>query len=381
MTARKERNLRLIEGKWYLDFTFRGQRVRKFGGFTKDQAKVALAKERLDRRDIELGLKKAPDEDVSFATFADEFLKIYCKPNKRSWRQDELSLESLKVFFKGETLRSIGPALIERYKAERKVDLAKNTGNTVSPATVNRALALLKTLFAKAVEWDRLETNPAVRVKKLKEPPGRERVATPDEVRRLVEASDSDVRPVIITALGTGMRKGEILGLLWTDLDFVRGVISIRMSKSGKSRKVPMSGNVAAALGAVPRRGEFVFWNEETRTHLKDVKTAFRAACARAKKDADDEKDPGIVGLRFHDLRHTFASRALELGADLVSVSKILGHASITMTAKYLHASGESQRLAVEKVAGFLDPTRQKVDTPSEAVSAAPSVSASKRDN
>lgn len=370
MKAKRERNLKQSGGRWYLDFTFHARRVRKFGGFTKEQAQVALAKERLDRRDIALGLKKAEVEDIDFGTFADEFLELYSKPNKRSWQQDKLTLEGLKGFFTGQTLGSIGPAQVERYKAERKVEAAKNHGKTVSPATVNRSLALLKTLFTKAVEWGRIAANPAARVKNLKEPPGRERVATQDEARRLIEASDASLRPVIITALGTGMRKGEILSLKWADVDLVSGIIAVRMSKSGKSRKVPMSGAVAAALGAVPHRGEFVFWNAETKTRIMDVKTAFRAACARAKKNPDDEKDPGIVGLRFHDLRHTFASRALELGANLVSVSRILGHASITMTARYLHASGESQRLAVEKVAEFLDPTRQKVDSPPKSQSA-----------
>ena len=135
---------------------------------------------------------------------------------------------------------------------------------------------------------------------------------TPDEARRLIEAAGPAFRPVLIVALGTGMRRGEILALKWTDLDLVRGVITVSNSKSGKGRKVPMSGTVAAALGAVPHRGEFVFWNPETKTQIKDVKTAWAAACARAKKNADDEKDRGIVGVRFHDLRHTALTWMLE---------------------------------------------------------------------
>ncbi len=350
-----ERNLRFADGKWYLDFTFKGKRVRQFGGYTKDQARNSLTKLRSELLDVARGFKKPAAEDVTFEKFADDFLELYSKPGKRSWKGDESILSALKGFFKGETLQTITAEKIERFKVVRIAE--------VSPATVNRALACLKTLLNKAVEWGKLPASPAARVKKFREPSGRERILGPDEARRLLGAASPEIRPVLIVALGTGMRRGEILALKWADVDLARGVISITMSKSGKPRQVPMSGTVAAALGAVPKLGEYVFQNVETGTHIKDVKNGFHAACARAKKDPDDEKDPGITGLRFHDLRHTFASRALELGADIMTVSKILGHSSIMMTAKYLHPTGESMRAAVGKVGEFLEPTRQKVDT------------------
>jgi len=385
MNGRKDRNLKFIDGKWFLDFTHRGRRVRKFGGFTKDQAKVALAKERLDRRDIELGLKKPPAQDVTFAAFADEFIELYAKPNKRSWRQDEIILRSLKEHFRGETLRSITAEKIQRFVAERRVEKSKNNGHTIAPSTCNRALAVLKTLIAKAVEWGRIETNPAAHVKKLKEPPGRERYLTHEEARRLLAAASPNFLPILIVALGTGMRRGEILALKWTDLDLVRGIITITMSKSGRARKILTSGAVAAALGGVPRRAEFVFWNEETKDHLKDVKTAWRATCARAKKDPDDEKDPGITDVRFHDLRHTFASWYIEAGGDIVSLSKTLGHSTIQMTMRYAHPNEQKTRLTLENVGGILDSTRQKDDTPPGTVvittPAAPSVNIRTRDN
>jgi len=355
---KKEKNLKLVDGRWYCDFTFRGRRHREFVGFNKLQARNNLTKLRADLLDVARGFKKPAGEDVPFEKFGAEFIKLYCKPNKRSWKRDELSLDVLTRFFKGQDLSSIGPAAIEAFKAKRRTE--------VTDSTTNRELAFLKTLFNKAVEWGRLEKSPAARVKKFREPASRERILTQDEAQRLVDTAGPELRPIIITALGTGMRRGEILSLKWSDVDLVRGIITVSMSKSGKPRKVPMSGSVAAALGALPRRGEYVFHNPETRTHLKAVTRSFLSACARAKKNPGDKKDPGIVGLRFHDLRHTFASRALELGADIMTVSRILGHASITMTAKYLHPTGESMRLAVERVNEFLVLTRQKVDMDEE---------------
>jgi len=337
MKAKHERNLKQDGGRWYLDFTFRGKRHREFGGYTKDQARNSLTKLRAELLDVARGFKKPAGDVVTFEKFADDFLDLYCKENKRSWARDEISLDHLKAAFKDLSLRDIGAETIERYKVARKAEVA--------PATVNRELACLKTCLNKAVEWGRVDVNASARVKKLKEPPARERILTAAEAGRLLEAAGPELRPVLVVALGTGMRRGEILGLKWTDLDLVRGIISITTSKSGKGRKVPMSGHVAAALGAVPHRGEYVFHNPETGTHLRDVSSSFHAALAGAE----------IEGLRFHDLRHTAASKMVEAGVDLVTVSKILGHSSITMTMRYAHPTSEALRLAVNRLGEFLD--------------------------
>lgn len=106
MKAKRERNLKQISGRWYVDFTFKGRRVRKFGGYTKEQAQVALAKERLDRRDIALGLKLPAVDDVAFDTFADEFLELYSKPNKRSWSATSARSDPSRPSSKG--IRSAG---------------------------------------------------------------------------------------------------------------------------------------------------------------------------------------------------------------------------------------------------------------------------------
>jgi integrase len=352
---KNDRNLKSQDGKWYIDFTAQGKRIRQFGGYTKEQARNTLAKLRINKLDEKLGFKKPEAEEVPFAKFADEFLNLHSKQNKKSWKGDQLLLAGLKNHFKGETLQSIGPEKVERYKARRKAE--------VSPATVNRALACLKTMFNKAVEWGKLETSPLRTVKKLKEPLGRERILSAAEAARLVECAGSAVRPVLIVALHTGMRRNEILSLKWKNVDFPRAYIFIEDSKSGRSRKIPMNSAVIEALRALPREFEFVFYNPETKDHIKDVKTAFHSACRRAKKNPEDEKDPGIIGFRFHDLRHTAASKMIEAGVDLVTVSKILGHASIQMTMRYAHPTPENMRLAVDRLSEILDPTRQKVDT------------------
>jgi integrase len=347
---KNDRNLKFQEGKWYVDFTTQGKRIRQFGGYTKDQARNTLAKLRIDKLDEKMGFKKPELEDVPFEKFADDFLELYSKQNKRSWKSDETSLGHLKKFFKGQTLQDIGPEKVERFKAKRKAE--------VKPATVNRELACLKTLFNKAVEWAKLEESPLGAVKKFKEPPGRERILDAGEARRLVDCADLSIKPVLIVALNTGMRRNEILSLRWVNVDFVKGFIFIEDSKNGKSRKVPMNAAVFEALHNLPRKHEYVFFNEETKSHVKDIKTGFKAACRRAE----------IEGLRLHDLRHTAASKMIEAGADLVTVSKILGHSSIQMTMRYAHPTPENMRRAVDRLGESLGQTRQKVDRPAVSV-------------
>jgi len=260
--TRNARNLRLKDGKWYIDFTYKGKRIRKFGGFTKDQARITLARMRIEKLDETLGVRKPAAEPIVFEKFAAAFLETYCKQNKRSWGRDEISLGNLKRFFKGEILQDIGPEQLERFKAERKLE--------VSPSTVNRELACFKTMFNKAVEWGKLESNPIRAVKKFKENNPRERILTTEEARRLIDAAAPAIRPVLIIALNTGMRRNEILKLNWANVDFHRGYINIEDSKSGKPRKIPMNGSVSSALMGLPHVADFVFFNPETKTHVYD---------------------------------------------------------------------------------------------------------------
>jgi len=360
---KRERNLKHIGGKWYWDFTFKGKRFRGFGGFTKDQARNTLAKVRIEKLDTALGFRVPTAEDVPFKKFADEFIELYAKPNKRSWRRDEYSLNRLKKFFDDASLQEISQEKIERYKAERQA--------AVSVATVNRELACLKTMFNKAVEWGRLEANLAARVKKFRERNQRDRILDAAEAQRLVACAGAEFKPVLIIALNTGMRRNEILSLKWKDTE--RGYIQIGDSKSGKSRIVPMNDSVREALKSIPQRpeSEFIFYNPESKTHFKNVSGSFEVA----------RKAAGLQDVTFHSLRHTAASKMVEAGVDLVTISKILGHASIQMTMRYAHPTPEHMRLAVEKLGETLEPSRRKVDISLITIPAPHPVSLTKYNN
>jgi integrase len=357
--ANKEKNIKKKDGKYYLDFTFNKKRIRRFGGYTKEQARNNLAKLRLELLNEKMGFKKPGNgEPVPFKEFADYYLKTYSKQNKKSWKRDELSLKSLKNFFKNKNIQNITAADIEHFKAERKTHASKRRPKNakklpITNATVNRELTCLKTLLKKAVEWGKLENNPAETVKKLREKKQKMQMLSAAEADKLIEFAGDDLKPVLIIALNSGMRKGEILSLKWDDVDMKKGFIRIAETKSGKSRNVPINTQVYDTLKKCRNESAFVFYNPETRNHIKDVKTAFNNACERA----------NIKGLRFHDLRHTAASWMVEAGVDLVTVSKILGHSSIEMTMRYAHPTDENMRRAVEKLAAKTEKRRQKVDT------------------
>ena len=158
-----------------------------------------------------------------------------------------------------------------------------------------------------------------------------------EEIDRLIRNSCDHLKGIIILALNTGMRKGEILYLRWNDVDFDKLFIFIKTSKSGVARKVPMNAMVVESLKKIKRESDYVFCNPKTKERIKDVKTAFKAACRRA----------GINDLRFHDLRHTAATYMVTGGVDLVTVAEILGHADIKMTMRYAHPTPENKRKAV----------------------------------
>ena len=173
-----------------------------------------------------------------------------------------------------------------------------------------------------------------------------------EKAQALVDAASGSLKPILIVALNTGMRKMEILSLKWEHVDFSNAWIYIEDSKSGKSRTVPINGLVYETLKGLERSSDYVFYNKQTGTHLLNVHKSFKTAC----------EDAWIGGLRLHDLRHTAASKMVEAGVDLVTVKEILGHSSIEMTIRYAHPTPENKRRAVEKLEQIFNSEKQPKD-------------------
>ena len=163
---------------------------------------------------------------------------------------------------------------------------------------MNKEVALLKAMLNRAIAWGLLDTNPILRVKKLPEPEGRVRYLEPEEIERLLAASPPHLRPIVVCALHTGMRRGEILGLAWERVDMKNRMIRVTGTKSGKSRGIPINDPLLEELRRLPRhlKTDYVFWNHETETQLVSIKKVWATTLRKT----------GITNFRFHDLRHTF---------------------------------------------------------------------------
>ena len=318
---------------WYIDYYVDGKRIREVVGPIKTEAKAALEARKGEIRTGKFHLKE--EKRILFEKFAGEYIE-YAKANKRSWMRDEISLKHLIPHFKGVALSKINPKHIEDYKRKRL--------DKVKPATINRELTLLKFMFSLAKKWKYANENPVKEVKFFQERQLVIRTLKKEEAIKLIEVAADHLKPIILLALNTGMRRGEILNLRWTDVDFDRQFIYIKETKSGVMRKVPMNSLVVEALGRIEKKNDFVFQNPNTNERLKHIRTAFYTA----------RKKVGLDDFRFHDLRHTAATWMVTEGIDLVTVKEILGHADIKTTMRYAHPTPENKRKAVNALATIL---------------------------
>ena len=274
----------------------------------------------------------------------DEFGKRYmehAKVNKRSWLRDEQMLGHLKKFLGSERqLADIAPADIEGYKLHRRA--------FVSGSTVNRELALLKRMFNLAIAWDLfMDLNPFRKVKFFREFNTGLRVVSREEEGRLLRNAVPYLEDLIRFALSTGLRIGEVFSLRWSNVDWENDLLNVFSPKTAKIREIPINSEARKVLEywALGKRNEFVFYNPDTGKPFVDLKAGFALACRKA----------GISGVTWHTLRHTFASRLLERGADIVTVQQLLGHSTVTVTMRYTHTNLGSKRAAVAKLEGFGD--------------------------
>ncbi|PIQ88729.1 MAG: hypothetical protein COV72_06610 [Candidatus Omnitrophica bacterium CG11_big_fil_rev_8_21_14_0_20_42_13] len=323
---------------YWIDYYALGKRKREKIGASKVLAENVLRKRKLQIAENRfLDIKK--EEKIKFEEFADEYLELHCKVNNKSWhKSDYFNLRKLKSYFAGRYLYEITPKDIERYKAESL--------KSVTKATVNRVLNCLSSLYNRAIEWGKAANNPMRTVKLFKAENKRLRYLEKEEIVKLLANCSNHLRPIVIVALNTGMRKGEIFGLKWYDVDFERGIIHLLNTKNGEKREVPMNEQAKTALIKVRKHPQsaYIFSNKDGRPYTAVRKSFFTAL-----------KNAGIINFRFHDLRHTFASHLVMSGVDLNTVRELLGHKSLEMTLRYSHLSPDHKKRAVDILGKRMD--------------------------
>jgi integrase len=235
----------------------------------------------------------------------------------------------------------------EKYRARRLKGRKDKRGKVedvaCKPSTVNRDLQVLKNMFEKALTYDfisREAFDRIAKIKKLREENTVIRYLSREEEASLLKACldlgrensryYGHLYPIVLTALRTGMRKGEILALRREDVNLGKRIIHVVKSKSGKRRDVPVPADLLGVLRAHlgSHCMEQVFWHgsEKAETY-RDVKKSFKRALGKA----------GITNFRFHDCRHHYASHFVMDGGNILHLQKILGHQSVQMTERYAH--------------------------------------------
>jgi len=308
--------------RWYLYFyDLNGRRKREVTDARTEEEALILLNEALQRKTDKIEGK------VKFKDFAEDYIKNYAMIRKRSWRKDENALKiSLTPFFGELRLSEITSAHVHHFISKKlNAGLKKNS--------VNRYLQLLRKImnFAKECDYE-IKENPVKSSHLFSEVEfRRSRVLSYEEEERLMLEAPQHLRNVIEFALKTGFRLGEILSLRIEDVDFENDIITIRqeVNKSGKEDRVPMNSNTKELLQRLIKENgktDFVFnyfnGKRKNLVAVKSVKSGWLSACRRA----------GLENLQFRDLRRTFASRLHEKGIDPLIISRLLRHASFSIS-------------------------------------------------
>jgi len=235
--------------------------------------------------------------------------------------------------------RALVSVTAEDVRHHRAVMLA---GGDYSNATVNRYFSALRRLFTLAIQEGKIDRSPTKGMKFLPEPM-KDRVFSDEELQHLQQLLPEREWRAVAFALGTGMRLGEQLGLKWSQIDWDSSTATLPMTKSGRARRVPLSHEVIGILRAQFSESAYVFPHPNNPLLPADVRDTSKWFGTQLTK-------AGIAGASWHVLRHSCASRLLRQGVDIVSVSKILGHSTITTTMRYLHHAKTALHEAVNVV-------------------------------
>jgi integrase len=256
-------------GVWHYDFLIRRVHYREAIPEARTKWQAEQVETQVRQAIFEGKYNKLQQKQIpTLKKFIKETFLPWSKANKRSYQSDQWRSKVLINWFDGKRLDEITPTLIEKFKRERREGRTR-LGKERSPASVNRELELLSRVLTMAVDSELIEIHPCRKVRKLRLDNRRIRYLSPDEEERLMAVligRKAHIKPLVILAINTGMRRGELLSRTWEKVDFSRNVIYVTNTKSGKDRVVPMNQPVREQLMEMNKLAdsEFVFANKRT---------------------------------------------------------------------------------------------------------------------
>jgi integrase len=267
---------------WWIEYYDHDKRLRRERVGPNKAAAEQRLREVLSARTEGRFIKKNPDAQRRFKDIAAWYLDLPEVKAKKSYDRDQRSMKLLLPFFGDKLLKDITPAQVESYQQKRLNDPSGRTPQTqTKPATVNREVACLKTIFNKAIKDRKAERNPAQGVKLLKENNERNRVLSPEEYARLLVHCPAHLMPVVKLAYHTGMRQGEILNLTWGQVDLKEGFVWLRPenTKTNEGRLIPLNQELANMFKAMPKGLPMVEVFTRGGKPIKSIREVFGAAC------------------------------------------------------------------------------------------------------
>jgi len=343
---------------YFIDFYFEGKRIREPAGPNKKDAQEKLGEKLKEIREGRYrGSDPPPPPDkVRFTGLIDQYEQFL--KTKKSYKARKHYLTKIRTFFGDKLLEEITALDVARFQAELKAKPTRYK-RARGTADVNRHMADLRAMLNKAVDWEIIPRNPADKVEDFPEPAGRNSYLTTDQAKALLKACHSHLKPIVLCAIETGMRKSEVLGLRWREIRDGQIYLSGERTKNGKPREVPISGPLLAELEKIRKENsaEKVVSADDVVFKIKKVRKALVHGKVRvivgpmksvASAWTEAKKRAGIdPSFRFHDLRHTTASWLKMAGVDDYTVMEILGHSDHTMMKRYAHLSPEHKKTAI----------------------------------
>lgn len=255
-------------------------------------------------------------------------------PTKKSRRAALSCLRGIDIDLGEYALAAITPQLLATYRDKRL--------EIVDPQTVRKDLGMINRVLKVAhMDWGIILPGGIPVVRMPKQPRGRDRRVSDEELKAIIDATESQELPAVVTlALETAMRRSELLGLDWKDIDINKRVATLHDTKNGEKRRVPLSTKAAETLQGLPRRisGRVFGITEDACTR------AFSRAAKRAREQYEvggGSDDEFLIDIRLHDLRHEATSRLFERGFHMIEVAAITGHKSLDMLKRYTHLRAE----------------------------------------
>ena len=288
----------------------------------------------------------APEAEPTVAGLAERFMRTHVEKHLKP-----ASVAAYRTVLDKHILPALGGMGLDDVGGAEVTALHHGLRDT--PVLANRSVHLLSRMFTLAEAWELVPPgrNPCSAVRRYRTRK-RERFLAPEEYRRLSRAlkqAEGEIWPPAVAAIRllalTGCRRGEILNLGWDDVDHTAGDLRLRDAKAGP-RMVPLTSPVLRILDAIPRLPEnaWVIAGQRPGKRLTGLHHYWRPIRERA----------GLADVRLHDLRHSYASRALALGESLYTIGKLLGHTSVATSARYAHLMRDAEREAAVRVGGSI---------------------------